>query len=170
MNTSAVLLDGYSRVRERVQHVLDGLSQDEVGARLDNEANSIAWLIWHLSRVQDDHVAEAFAMEQVWTMDHFFERFGLPFQVSASGYGQRSEEVAALSAVPAELLWQYYAAVHERTVVRLKDLGDEAFDRIVDKFDGADISLGVRLVSVLDDDLEHVGQAAFIRGILERSR
>jgi hypothetical protein len=60
MATSAeLLLDGFGRIRESVADVLDGLSTDQLTYRIDAAANPVSWLVWHLTRVQDDHVAAA---------------------------------------------------------------------------------------------------------------
>jgi Protein of unknown function (DUF664) len=62
--------------------------------------------------------------------------------------------VAAVQVDSGELLVGYYDA----------DLA-----RIVDRSWDPPVSLGVRLVSVIADDLQHAGQAAFVRGTLQRS-
>jgi len=168
MQIADVLTDAYGRIHEEVDNVLEGLDAKALGARLDPDANSIAWLIWHLTRVQDDHLADAFTVEQVWTADGWAARFGLPFPVEAHGYGQTSAEVGELSRIPADLLRGYHEATWRQTVALLSKTTDEDYDRIVDTRWTPAVTLGVRLVSVISDDLQHVGQAAFIRGCLER--
>ncbi len=135
--------------------------------RLDPEANSIAWLVWHLTRVQDDHVAEAAQLEQVWTSKGWAEKFGLPFGRLATGYEHSSGEVADVEA-DAELLTAYHDAVYEQTIRYAGTLTDADLPRVVDESWDPPVTLGVRLVSVISDDLQHVGQALFIRGILLR--
>jgi uncharacterized damage-inducible protein DinB len=167
VDSSGILIDGFDRIAQTVHRVLDGLDADTSAFRIDDEANSIAWLIWHLTRVQDDHIADAAQSEQVWTTGGWVERFELPFDVSATGYGQDLDEVAAVR-VPAELLADYHDAVHERTVEYLRTLSDDDLDRVVDTRWDPPVTLAVRLVSVISDDLQHVGQAALVRGIAER--
>ena len=104
MQVADVLIDEFGRIREGVERVLGGLDEATLGARLDPDANSIAWLVWHLTRVQDDHVAAAFDVEQVWSTEGWVERFALPFPVADHGYGHTSEQVAALSGIGGELL------------------------------------------------------------------
>ena len=58
---------------------MDGLSDDDLAWRPDPEANSIAWLVWHLTRIEDDHVAGVAGTTQVWDDDGWADRFGLPF-------------------------------------------------------------------------------------------
>ncbi len=168
MDVADLFTDAYGRVREEVHRVLDGLDPALLGARVDPGANTIAWLVWHLTRVQDDHVADAFGTDQVWTTDGWVDRFGLPFDPAATGYGQRPADVEALGAVPAELLLGYHDAVHARTLALLAEVRPGDLDRVVDTRWDPPVTLGTRLVSVLSDDLQHVGQAAYARGSLLR--
>jgi hypothetical protein len=168
MTGAELFVDAFGRVREVVHAVARGLTPDQLAARLDDDANSIAWLLWHLARVQDDHVADALDVEQVWTAKGWEQRFALPFESRATGYGHRSPDVAAVRVGSADLLTGYYDAVHEQTIERVRGLGEHDFARIVDESWEPPVTLGVRLVSVISDGLQHAGQAAFIRGILER--
>ncbi|MEV7085084.1 DinB family protein [Streptomyces sp. NPDC093085] len=163
-----LLVDAFGRVRECVHEAVDGLAPDELEVRLDDGANSIGWLVWHLTRIQDDHIADAAGTEQVWTADGWRGRFGLPFPPGATGYGHTAREVARLGGVTAELLSGYHDAVHARTVAYVAALTDADLARIVDTAWNPPVTLGVRLVSVVSDDLQHAGQAAFVRGWLER--
>jgi uncharacterized damage-inducible protein DinB len=163
--TAEVLLDGFGRVRDLVEKVASGLDEGQLAHRIDGKGNSIAWLLWHSSRVQDDHVAELAGHDQVWTADGWVERFGLPFADDATGFGQSADEVAAVRA-DAETLIGYSDAVHERTVAYVRSLRDDDLDDVVDDAWDPPVTRGVRLVSVIADELQHVGQAAFIRGLL----
>lgn len=167
MTSSEVLADSFGRVRDIVHRVLDGVSPDHLTARLDSEANSIGWLIWHLTRIQDDHIAGVAGTDQVWTASGWAERFELPFDRADTGFGHTAAQVAAVTAGD-ELLRGYYDAVHGATLAFLRPLTDADLDRVVDTRWDPPVTLGVRLVSVTVDDLQHVGQAAYIRGILER--
>lgn len=161
------LVDAFERIRDAVHPSVQGLTPDQLAVRLDPEANSIAWLVWHLTRIQDDHLAAAAGTEQVWTAEGWVSRFGLPFSPGATGYGHGPGDVAAVRA-PADLLTGYYDATHRRTVAYVSGLGDADFSRVVDESWDPPVTLGVRMVSVIADDLQHVGQAAFVRGIVER--
>ncbi|MEY9912768.1 putative damage-inducible protein DinB [Catenulispora sp. MAP12-49] len=163
-----LLVDAFGRVHESVHAAVAGLSVDQLHRRLDDDANPVGWLVWHLTRVQDDHVADVAGLEQVWTSQGFDAKFGSPYPVGAVGYGQSSHEVGKLTVPSAEALTDYHDAVHELTVDYVKGLNDEDFDRVVDtRWDPA-VTLGVRLVSVVNDTLQHVGQAAYVRGVLLR--
>ncbi|WP_055590027.1 mycothiol transferase [Streptacidiphilus griseoplanus] len=169
MSTACELLtDAFDRVLETVREVLDGITPEQLTARVDDAANSVAWLVWHLTRVQDDHVADAAGTEQVWTAEGWCERFGLPFAPSDTGYGHSGREVGKVRDIPAELLLGYHEAVHDRTVRFVAPLTSAALHEVVDDSWTPPVTLAVRLVSVVCDDLQHAGQAAFVRGMLER--
>ena len=167
MTVVEVLTDAFGRVHEGVHHALHGLSEEGLGYRPDPEANSVSWLVWHLSRVQDDHLAGAFGRAQVWTEGGWAERFGLPFGPQATGYGQGPDDVAAVTA-PGELLAGYHDAVHQMTEGLMAGLDEAELARVVDRRWDPPVTLAVRLVSVVDDCLQHVGQAAYVRGLFER--
>ncbi|MEU7476383.1 DinB family protein [Lentzea sp. NPDC042327] len=165
MSPMDVLLDGFDRVEQAVARVLEDLSTEDLAHRLGGSANSIAWLVWHLTRVQDDHVADLAGTEQVWTADGWMERFGLPLPEEDTGYGHDAGQVAAVVAT-AELLLGYHRAVHERTRAYLRELEPAELSAVVDESWDPPVTRAVRLVSVVEDDLQHVGQAAFVRGLL----
>ncbi len=164
-----LLIDAIDRVRESVHDVLEGLDEDQLTARVDPGANTIAWLVWHLTRVADDHVADAAGTTQAWTGDGWADRFGLPFDESDHGYGQSADEVAQVRA-SAELLAGYHDAVHANVVAYVGGLDAADYDRVVDERWDPPVTLAVRLVSVVNDITQHVGQAAYVRGVLERTR
>ncbi len=162
-----LLVDGFDRVRQTVQQVVEGLDEDALAFRPDPEANPVGWLVWHLTRVQDDHVAVVAGGEQIWTAGGWVERFRLPFDVGAIGYGQSSEEVGRVRA-SADMLAGYQDAVHRSTVDYLATLRDEDYARVVDDRWDPPVTLAVRLVSVLNDTTQHAGQAAYVRGLIDR--
>jgi hypothetical protein len=166
MTSAGVQLEAFDRVRSPVHHVVKGLSPEQLSERVDGRSNSIAWLIWHLTRIQDDHLADAAGFEQVWTADGWSQRFGLPFGDSETGYGHSDDQVSAVTVSSGELLTGYYDAVHEQTVGYVETLKESDLPRIVDDSFDPPVELGVRLVSVISDDLQHVGQAALVRGLV----
>src|SRR6476620_3566718 len=128
MTPTELLKDAFTRILESAERVVDGLSEDQLAARPGPDANPIGWLVWHLARVQDDHVADVAGIEQVWTARGFHEKFGLPFDASDIGYGHSSEQVAHVR-VDAERLAAYVAAVHEQTCWFLEGWGADYLDR-----------------------------------------
>jgi len=168
MNGIEVIVDGFGRIQGTVRDAVSGLSAAQLNERLDGTANSIGWLVWHLTRVQDDHVAEVADREQVWTAAGWAKRFALDLDPAETGYGHDSAAVAAVRVDDPQLLVDYYDAVHAQTLQFLAGISDADLDRIVDRRWDPPVTLGVRLVSVIDDDAQHGGQAAFLRGLLER--
>jgi hypothetical protein len=160
-----ILADAFGRVRELVTDLTNGLTDQIATYRPDPEANSIAWLIWHLTRIQDDHVADLAQVEQVWPK--WRDRFGLPFGKWATGYGQGPKEVAAVRA-SGDLLGEYHGAVHQLTLRYLDGITPAELDRIVDTRWDPPVTAAVRLVSVIGDTMQHLGQAAYVRGLAER--
>jgi len=164
--TADVLADCFGRVHEAVHSVVAGLTHEQLTFRPGSEANSIAWLVWHLTRIQDDHIAEVAGTEQLWTSKGWFERFGLPFSESATGYGHTSSEVAAVAVQSPDLLSGYHDDVVRHTLAYVRGLDTEEFERVVDDSWNPPVTLGARLVSVVSDDLQHVGQAAYVHGLI----
>jgi hypothetical protein len=168
MTSADLLVDAFGRIRDVVHQVVDGLTPEQLAFRVDRRSNSIAWLVWHLTRIQDDHVADAAHLAQVWSSRGWAARFGLPFHPLATGYGHTPDEVAAMQVMSGALLVGYYDQVHKQTIRYVEHLTDAELDRIVDEAWDPPVSLGVRLVSVIADDLQHGGQAAFVRGLMAR--
>jgi uncharacterized damage-inducible protein DinB len=160
-----LLDDAFQRVLQTATTAVDGLTVKQLAHRPGPDANPIGWLVWHLARVQDDHVADVAGTDQVWTENGFAGRFDLPFDESAIGFGQTSDEVGRVH-VEADLLAEYLRAVHERTTSYLASLTADDLDRVVDTRWDPPVTLGARLVSVVSDDLQHAGQAAYLRGLL----
>jgi hypothetical protein len=169
MATSAeLLLDGFGRIRENVADVLEGLTTEQLTYRIGAYANPVSWLVWHLTRVQDDHVAAAFGVTQVWSSEGWAGRLGLPAGMMDHGYGHSREQVGSVAAATAAsgLLGEYHEATYAQTVKLVSEVRDADLDRVVDKRWTPPVTLAVRLVSVLDDDMQHAGQAAFVRGVV----
>jgi hypothetical protein len=169
MAVADLLVDAFSRVREAVHEVVEGTDVDTLLLRVDRAANPIGWLIWHLARVEDDHVADAGGFEQVWTAQGFYERFALPYPKEAHGYGQGSDEVGAFTVKSGDLLLSYYDAVNDQTLRYVEGLSDSDLDRVVDTRWDPPVTLAVRLVSVMSDGLQHAGQAAYVKGLARRA-
>ncbi|MEZ5094416.1 DinB family protein [Nocardioides sp.] len=163
-----LLTDAFGRVHDDLPTVVSGLTRDQLRWRPDDDANPVGWLVWHLTRVQDDHLAGVGQVEQAWTGLGYADRFGLPYPVEAHGYGHSSEDVAAFDVAGPDLLVDYHDAVHGLTLRVLDGLDDPAYERIVDARWDPPVTAAVRLVSVVNDITQHLGQAAYLRGLLER--
>jgi uncharacterized damage-inducible protein DinB len=167
VRANEILLDAFGRLPRLVLGAVRDLSPDQLAYAPAKGANTIAWLVWHLTRIQDDHVADVQGADEVWTSDDWPSRFGLPQGTLDTGYGYTAEQIATIQPESWRTLVEYYDAVHTRTVAYLEHLRDEDLDQIVDEAWDPPVTLGVRLVSVVNDDAQHVGQAAYLRGLLE---
>jgi uncharacterized damage-inducible protein DinB len=165
---SDLLLDGLGRVRETVHALLDDVPEQQLAVPPAPGANTVAWLVWHLTRVIDDHLADAFDVDMVWTAAGWYDRFGLPFPASAHGYGMTYDEVLLVRA-SADDLRGYFDATYAMAEEQLRGVRDEDLDRVVDERWDPPVTLGVRLVSVINDATQHVGQASYAAGILARA-
>lgn len=168
METRDVLLDAYGRISEIVHQATIGLTAEDLAFRPEPGANSIAWLVWHLTRIQDDHVAEIADRDQVWISDDWWKRFDMAADPANTGFGHTAEEVGAVRPEGPEPLAGYHAAVSSMTRDYLGSVDGPELDRIIDRSYDPPVSVGVRLVSVISDNLQHAGQARYLRGIVER--
>lgn len=168
MTAIDLLKDAYGRVRTIVHSAVKGASAEALSFRPDADANSIAWLVWHLSRGEDAQIAAAAGQDELWVSDGWAGRFDLPFDVSATGYGQSTHEVAAVRA-SATLLTDYYDAVNARSLVYLDGLDEDALAEVIDTAWNPPVTRAVRLVSIVADNLQHAGQASYLRGITKRA-
>jgi uncharacterized damage-inducible protein DinB len=165
--STALFMDAFERVRDGVHPAVNGLTPEELAYRPDGESNSIAWLVWHLTRIQDDHLAALNGGQQAWTTNGWAEKFDLPLDPTDTGYGHGPDEVGLVTA-DAENLLGYYEDVHQKTLAYLHTLSDDELARVIDHNWDPPVTVSVRLISVIADDLQHVGQAAYVRGILQR--
>src|ERR1700761_9657643 len=169
MTSNDLLTDAFSRIHHVVHQATDNLPPEELSFRVNGDTNSIAWLVWHLSRVTDDHLSEAASKEQVWIGNGWAEKFALPFPPDATGYGFGGDDVAAVKVKSGEILIGYFDEGIEEATRYVKSLKEDDYARVVDSSWNPPVTVAVRLVSVVSDALQHAGQAMFIRGIGENS-
>ncbi len=168
METAHLLMDAFDRIEQNVESAVEGLDGAGLTYRPDAEANSIGWLLWHLTRVQDDHVSEIAGLPQAYIAEGWAERLGLAPDPHDTGYGHTSEQVAAVRFDRSEEILAYHRAVARRTRTYLATVSSDELDRIIDRRWDPPVSVGVRLVSVISDDLQHAGHAHYVRGLFER--
>lgn len=168
MDVSALFLELYGRIPPLARSAVGGLDATALAVRPAVDANSIGWLVWHLARVQDHHVAELLGTDQLWAGGDWARRCGLEPDPADTGYGHSAEQVGSVLPEGPEVLLEYLDAVDRRTRTMLVGLVPEDLDRVVDRRWDPPVTLGVRLVSVADDCLQHLGQAAYVRGLLGR--
>jgi len=163
-----LLRDSFTRLIEHVEGLTDGLTDEVACYRPTPQANSIAWLIWHSARVQDVQICDIAGTlsspGDVWTRDGWVDRFGLDLRRDDTGYGHSPDGVAKVRA-SSELLAGYYRAVHEMTLEFVTTLTTDDLARIVDRNWDPPVTASARLVSIVDDCAQHLGQAAYVSGI-----
>ncbi len=159
-----LLRDSFTRLIEHVDELTDGLTEALAYYRPTPEANTIAWLIWHSARIQDAQLCDIAGIEQVWFRDGWVDRFALDLPRDAHGYGHTPEEVAKVRA-SSRLLGGYYHAVHKVSLEYIASISPDELARVVDKRWTPPVTASARLVSIIDDAAQHLGQAAYLRGI-----
>ena len=165
MTSQDLLIDAFGRIKEIVHETVEGLGKEELASMPNEKGNSIAWLIWHLSRVQDSHFAELIGKEQVWLRDGWQENFKLSLDPNDTGYGHSIEQVRMVVSDEKSLIG-YHDAVYKETIAFLKSLNDQDLEKVVDRNWDPPVTMAVRLISVISDDLQHAGQAAYVRGLI----
>ena len=161
-----LLKDAYSHINRIVHQSADGLSIDQLTYRPEDGSNSIAWLVWQLTRIQDSHLAPVTQLPEAWLTEDWSEKFGM-LDDGTVGQGDGPEEVAAMR-LSTELLLGYHDRVAERTLGYLEKVDSDELERIVDTNHDPHVKAGVRLVSVIQDNMQHAGQARYVRGMIER--
>ncbi|MHA7240374.1 mycothiol transferase [Arthrobacter sp. TMS1-12-1] len=166
MTSVEVLSEAFGRLPDLVRGAVRGLDADQLSVRPGGSANPIAWLVWHLTRVEDSHFAEAFGHDQVWLAQGFADRWDLALDRGDTGYGHAQEQVDAVRVASTQQLLDYFDAVHGLSLGLVADLDEQDLHRVVDERWDPPVTLLVRLVSVIDDAVQHAGQAAYARGII----
>jgi len=168
MEWQELLTDGYERVSQALQRALDGLNQDDLNEQPHPDSNSMGWLAWHLTRVQDHHIADLMGEEQLWIKEGWHSKFNRPADPQDTGFRHSSEDVAAFKSPDVATLLEYHRAVLERSKRYINSLSAADLDRELNEpwFQPLP-TVGVRLVSVMSDSLQHVGQIAYVRGLLK---
>lgn len=166
MDVSALVLELYGRIGPLARDAVEGLDAQQLAESPRPGANTIAWLVWHIGRVQDHHIAQLLDEQQLWETGDWADRMDLERDPHNTGYGHNAKQVASIRPTDGEVLLDYLEAVSARTRTMLGTLQPGELDRIVDRRWDPPVTLGVRLVSVADDGLQHAGQAAYVRGLL----
>lgn len=166
IDVADLLLELYGRIPPLARRAAEGLDPGQLRVAPAPGTNPIGWLVWHTARVQDHHVAELVDRPQLWVDGGWAGRFGLAPDPDDIGYGHTAEDVASVRPESADSLLGYLDEVDRRVRAMVRDLRADDLDRVVDRRWDPPVTLGVRLVSVADDGLQHVGQAAYVRGLL----
>ena len=167
MESKDLLTDAYGHIKRIVHQAVEDLDSTQLAWRPEEGANSIAWLVWHLTRLQDGHLATTTGLEEAWITDGWAQKFGKLADTAINGQGDGPEEVAALQA-DADTLLGYHDFVHGRTANYLANMESSDLERIIDTSYDPHVKAGIRLVSIIQDNMQHAGQARYLRGIIDR--
>lgn len=167
MSEADVLIDQFERLRDAVYPAVNALSFEELAYRPDEQSNSISWLVWHLTRIQDAAVSSLIGQEPVWTADGWFDKFALALDPTDTGFGHDPETVGKVTSAAGPLL-DYFEDVHQRTVGWLANQDDPALERVIDEASFPPLTVESKLNAVIADDFQHAGQAGYVRGLVQR--
>ena len=166
MNWHDLLKDGYGRVPDFLEHVLKGLSQVDLNWQPKADCNSIGWLAWHLARQQDAQIASLMGEEQLWIKEKWYAKFNRQAEPMDLGFGDMPEQVAAFKTPDTKILLDYNRAVVERSQQYIQTLSESDLDKELEEpWFKPPPTVGVRLISIMDDSMIHAGQAAYARGL-----
>ena len=168
MEGPELIADGLGRVNQLLHRALTGVPAETLNRMPNGHSNSMAWLAWHLTRIQDDHFASLAGEPQLWTSEGWHERFGMPADDSITGGGHSLEEAAAVQVDSADVLLGYNDAVYERSKRYLAGVAADDLDRELNEPQYTPLpTLGVRLVSIVSDNTQHAGQVMYLRGYFD---
>ncbi|MDO5094723.1 MAG: DUF664 domain-containing protein [Propionibacteriaceae bacterium] len=167
MDAIAVLTDAATRCPEVADAVLAGISDEALHAMPGGRGNSIAWLVWHAARQMDYQLAELSAAPQEWETGEWGARLGIDCDATAIGFGDSLDDVAGLRVKDPGVLRDYLGAVVAALATYLGGLSAAQLDEVVDTRWEPPVLRGVRLISMIDDAVAHLGQAAYARGLVE---
>lgn len=165
MDAIDVLQDLAARPLQAAEGFADRLSAEKLNAHPGGQDNSIAWLLWHAAREIDAQVADLADAEQVWTAQGFDRRFDLGLDRADMGYGHTPEQARAVVVEDADLLYAYLRAVVDAEQAYLRTLSPEDLAEVIDRSWDPPVTRAARLVSVSEDALQHIGQAAYVLGM-----
>lgn len=165
MEWNDMLADGYNRIVDVMERVLAGLTEEDLNWQPRPDCNSIGWLAWHLIRQQDGQINTLKGGEQLWIKDGWHAKFNRPADPGDVGFGHTPEQVAAFKSPDADTLLSYTKAVVEQSKAYFNTLSKSDLDRVLDEPFQPKPTVGVRLISIMDDAVLHAGQAAYVRGL-----
>ena len=169
MDARDVLREAASRPATEAKALIDTLPEGALNAHAGGHTNSIAWLLWHAGRQMDVQLAQLNGEPQVWHSQGFDSRFNLGELGDTEGYGHTTEQARAVVVEDAALLVEYLGAATATLSEYIAGLSEADLDDVIDTSWTPHVTRGVRLVSMIDDAAQHVGQAAYAAGILASS-
>ncbi len=145
---------------------MEGLSTEDLNWQPKPDSNSIGWLAWHLTRWQDVQIASFLKKEQVWIKDDWYRIFGRTADAKDHGMGHKPDDLAKFKSPDTATQLSYHQAVLAQTKDFLRTLSPSDLDKVVEgtSFQPSP-TVGMRIIGVLSDGMQHAGQAAYVRGL-----
>ena len=168
MEWKDMVIDGYERIPGILDRALKDLTEKDLNWKPSSDTNSIGWLVWHLTRQQDAQMSDLMGEEQLWTKDEWYSKFGRQGEPEDVGFGHTPEQVAAFKSPDARTLLDYNREVVQRSKNYINGLSEDELGRELNEPRFQPLpTVGVRIISILNDSIQHAGQAAYVRGLLQ---
>ena len=165
MKWQQLIVDIYSKLSQTLDKALDGITTDDLNQQPQPDSNSIGWIAWHLTRVQDRAIADFMAKEQLWIKDGWYSKFNRPPDPQDSGFRHTPEDLDAFESPNVQILLGYYHAVLERTKNYISNMSEDDLDNKLKH--PVFPTVRARLAAITNDNLQHAGQIAYLRGLLK---
>ena len=151
--------------RSMVRKALDGLSDKEVATRPNSECNSMAWLLWHLSRAEDGLVSSLDGSAELWN-DGWAEKCGISAETKGMGFGHKAEDLESFGVGSVDALKEYFGQTEKKVADYLASLSSEDLDKQVPSMMGdGTVPLGNIVQVIVNEAMVHGGQIAYLRGL-----
>lgn len=166
MDALDILSEAAKRPFEAADRLRPHLTSEVLNGHPAGHPNSVAWLLWHTGREIDMQVATLTGGGEVWKRSNYDERLKLGEIGATLGFGHSDNEARAIETDDAEALLQYLEESSESLIHYINSLSEDELDHVIDSDWDPPVTRGVRLVSIIDDAAQHIGQAAYAVGAL----
>jgi len=165
---SSIDLNGFissviKRSYDWIKLACDDLTEDQMHYQSTPDSNSIAWMVWHSSRIKDQVTASIVGESEVWLADGWAERFGIAPE--ANGIGDRPEQVTSFR-VRSDFLLGYADAAHNVTIQRLSKILPAQLAQPSRYVLGDTRPVWRSLQGMLGDAYSHAAQVSYLRGMI----
>ncbi|MFC2060072.1 DinB family protein [Chloroflexota bacterium] len=160
-----LIVDTYERSSQALERALEGLTQDDLNQQPNPDSNSMGWIVWHLTRIQDRAIADLTGEEQLWIKDTWHSKFNRPADPQDVGVRHMPEDLAAFKSPDVQTLLAYHQAVLQVSKRYISNLSQTDLDRWLGHPRYA--TVGARLVVLISENLQHAGQVAYVHGLLK---
>ncbi|MGE3536690.1 MAG: DinB family protein [Candidatus Tectimicrobiota bacterium] len=163
------LLTALERNWEMVDATLAPLDEAIMARRPTEQCNSIAWILWHMTRVVDTFIHTRLrAQAQLWIKDGWAGQFGMPADPDERGVGWTAAQVVNWSAPARSVQLGYYEALKQATRTYLRSLSDADLEvrRVIPPVPEPR-SVAAALGQMTWDNVAHGGQIAYLRGLFQ---